>query len=188
MVLRIEGDLYKVLSFELHGAAKAGRVIHAKMKNVATGVVGERRFRSDEKVDDVAIETTNMEFLYQDADTYYFMNLSSFEQIAISAQVIGAGAKYLSPNAQLMVELYEDNPINVVFPKTIEMRIASTGSGISGQTDSTYKEAVLENGSVAMVPQFIKEGDLVKIEIETGRYVDRVSQAKHPDQKTGGGY
>jgi len=186
MAIRIDGELCKVISFELHGVAKAGRVIHAKLKNLASGVVLERRFRADEKVDDVAVETANMEFLYKDADAYYFMNLSNFEQIAVGHQALGNGAKYIQPNSQLMVELHEGRPINVMFPKILEVKVATTGAGISGQTDSTFKEAVLENGAVVMVPQFIREGDRIKIEIETERYLDRVSQTKHAGERSGG--
>ena len=174
MVLKLDGELFRVISFELHGAAKAGRVFHAKLKNVSAGVIADRRFRADEKVDDVAVETTNMEYLYRDGPTFYFMNLSTYEQIAIAEQTIGPAGKYLKPNLQLMVELNDGRPLNVVFPKIIEMKVVLTGPGVSGQADSTYKEADLENGAKAMVPQFIKEGDTVKIEVETGRYIDRV--------------
>jgi len=175
MVLGLDGELFRLLSFEVHGAAKAGRVIHAKLKNIGAGVVVERRFRADEKVEDVAVETTNMEYLYRDGSTFYFMNLSTYEQIAIAGQTIGPAGKYLKPNLELMVELNDGRPLNVVFPKIIEMKVVLTGPGVSGQADSTYKEAELENGAKAMVPQFIKEGDLVKIEVETGRYLDRVA-------------
>jgi len=175
MVLKLGGGLFRVLSYELHGAAKAGRVIHAKLKNLANGVVSEQRFRSDEKVEDVPVETTNMEYLYRDGSTFYFMNLSTYEQISIHEQTIGPAGKYLKPNLELMVELNDGIPLNVVFPKLIEMKVSLTGPAVSGQADSTYKEAELENGAKALVPQFIKEGDSIKIEVETGRYIDRVT-------------
>lgn len=174
MVLRAEEHLMKVLSFEMHGAAKASRVVHAKLRLIATGVVVDRRFRADEKVDDVPLESTRMEYLYKDGTNYVFMNLTTYEEVTIAEEIIGPPAKYLKPNTEITVEYCDGKPANTVLPRLAEVRVATTAPGISGQADSTFKEAVLENGLQIMVPQFIREGDTVKVEVETGRYVDRV--------------
>ena len=174
MVLRLEGHLFKILSFELHGAAKAGRVVHAKLKNLSNSVVVDRRFRGDEKVENADLESTKMEYLYKEGTGYFFMNLNNYDQVTIPEDVIGAPAKYLRLNSEIFVEYCDGKPVNVVLPKLAAMKIASTGPGITGQADATFKEAVLENGAEVMVPQFIKEGDVIKVDTGTGRYVDRV--------------
>lgn len=175
MLVKLEGQLFKVLSFDIHGAARAARTVHAKFKNLSSGVVAERRFRADERLEDVTVESTRMEYLYSDGPNYFFMNTNTYEQLTIPEAVIGRAVKYLRPNQEFSVELYEGRPIHVVFPKWVEVTVEQTPPGITGQADTTYKEAVLENGAKILVPQFIRTGDVVKVEVETDRYVDRVS-------------
>ena len=175
-VFKMEGVLYKVVSHEIAGAGKMGRVVHAKLKNLGTGTMVDRRFRAEDQVDEIRLDSFQMEYLYNDGDDYYFMNTVTYEQVMIKKDDIGPGVQYLKPNMQFQIELYEGKPINVHFPEFVEEKIASTGAGIHGQTDSTYKEATLENGVKIMVPQFIKEGDTVKIKVETNSYVDRIKK------------
>lgn len=179
MVIRFEGNILKIISCEHHpGQGKMGGVVHARLKNLSTGSFWEHSFRSELKLELVPVEKRSMEFLYEDTERSYFMDPINFEQIGIDKAVIGPGSRFLQPGMQLPVEFVEGQPISVIFPDITEIRVAETAPGMHQQQDNTWKKARLENGVELLVPQFIKNGDLIRIEIETLRYVDRTKSAK----------
>ena len=179
MAVRYEGTNYKVISCENHpGQGKMGGVVHTRLKNLSTGAFWEHSFRSELKLDLVPVEKQSMEFLYSDADRSYFMNPESFDQIGIEDAVIGPASRFLQPGMQLPVEFIEGQPISVIFPDIMEMRVTDTVPPVHQQQDNTWKKARLENGVDLLVPQFIKTGDLIRIEIESLRYVDRAKVAR----------
>jgi len=176
-IIRLEGKFYKVISSIYHKAtAKMGSMVHTKLRNLETGTIEERRFSPEEKIEDIIPEHITMQYLYSDEKNYVFMNPDTFEQINLDKEVIGKRGSYLKENMQIPVEFYEGSPLDIIFPEFVEMKIISTGAGLKGQAESTYKEAVLENGITVMVPQFIKTGDLIRVEVETNRYVERVQE------------
>ena len=118
-----------------------------------------------------------MEFIYSDAGQCFFMNPETYEQIGIDEVAIGAAARFVQPGMQLPVEFVEGQPVSVVFPGIIEMRIAETAPPAHGQQDNTWKSARLDNGVTIHVPQFIKSGDMIRIDVETLKYVDRAKLA-----------
>jgi len=181
VILRLEGELFKVISSEYHvGGGKMGGTTHAKLRNLQRGTNIERRFRPNEKLENVEMDRATMEFIYQDGDDFYFMNPESFEQTPIPSQIIGNAAKFLKPEMAMPVEIFEGRPLNVVFPEAVELQVTSTAQPIHAQQDHTMKPASLENGMEILVPQFIKEGETVRVEIETGKYLERV---RHDDKK-----
>ncbi len=181
MAVRYEGQIYKVLVADYHpGQGKMGGTTHARLKNLATGTLWEHSFRSDLKLEDLPVEKQEMEFLYTDADSCYFMNPETFEQVAVPMKVIGAQARFLRSEMRLQVEFVEGRPVSVLFPDIIEVRIADTAPPTHAQQDSTWKEAVLENGVQIMVPQFIKTGDVIRLDVENLKYVDRAKGAGKP--------
>jgi elongation factor P len=179
MAIRFEGNNFKIISCENHpGQGKMGGVVHARLKNLSTGSFWEHSFRSELKLELIPVEKRSMEFLYADAERSYFMDPVNFEQIGIDSTIIGPGSCFLQPGMQLPVEFVEAQPISVIFPDITEMRVAETAPAMHQQQDNTWKKARLENGVELMVPQFIKNGDMIRIEIETLRYVDRAKTAK----------
>jgi elongation factor P len=181
MAVRYEGQIYKVLVADYHpGQGKMGGTTHARLKNLATGTLWEHSFRSDLKLEDLPVEKQEMEFLYTDADACYFMNPETFEQVAVPLKVLGSQARFLRPEMRLQVEFVEGRPVSVLFPDIIEVRIADTAPPVHAQQDSTWKEAVLENGVQIMVPQFIKTGDVIRLDVENLKYVDRAKGAGKP--------
>ncbi|HXG32092.1 MAG TPA: elongation factor P [Bryobacteraceae bacterium] len=181
MAVRYEGQIYKVLVADYHpGQGKMGGTTHARLKNLATGTLWEHSFRSDLKLEDLPVEKQEMEFLYTDADACYFMNPETFEQVAVPLKVLGSQARFLRPEMRLQVEFVEGQPVSVLFPDIIEVRIADTAPPAHAQQDSTWKEAVLENGVQIMVPQFIKTGDVIRLDVENLKYVDRAKGAGKP--------
>lgn len=177
MIIRIGKDFYKVITSDYHKAtAKMGSMVHCKLRNLQTGTFEEKRFSPDEKLDDVVPERVTMQYLYSDEKNYVFMNPDTFEQINLDKKAIGQRGNYLKENISIPIEFYEGIPLDIIFPAVVEMKVISTGAGLKGQAETTYKEAVLENGMKVMVPQFIKTGDTIRLEVETNRYLERVTE------------
>lgn len=178
LVVRHEGHLFRVISAEYHGGqGKMGGVAHARLKNLDTGAFWEHGFRSDLKMEVVEVERQNLEFLYATADQYCFMNPQTFEQVEIPAAVIGASGKFLKLQMQLPIEFVDGRPISAVFPDIVELEVARTAPPVHQQQDNAWKQAELENGVSIRVPQFIKAGDTVRIDVEGLKYVERVKGA-----------
>lgn len=181
VILRLEGQLFKVISSEYHaGGGKMGGVTHAKLRNLQTGTFWERRFRPDEKMEDVELDRVSMEYIYPEGDDFYFMNPETFEQIPVPKNVIGTIEKFLRPEMRIPVEFFEGKPVNLIFPEAVELKVSTTAQPIHNQQDNTLKPATLENGMEILVPQFIKPGETVRVQVETGKYLERV---RHDEKK-----
>lgn len=178
--VRLDGDIYKVVSADYHaGGGKMAGVTHAKLRNLATGAAWERRFRPDERLEEVELERQNMQFLYADSNTSYFMNPQTFEQVGIANERLRAVGRYLQPEMTLPVEFSEGQPVGVVFPAIVELRVETTPPPVhSPGSDTVWKEATLENGVTIRVPPFIAPGELVRVEVETGTYLERAKTEK----------
>jgi elongation factor P len=178
MAIQHEGQKYKIISSEYHpGQGKMGGAAHARLRNLATGAYREISFRAELKLEELPVEKQILEFLYSDGDQSYFMNPTTFEQVAIPDSLIGPQAKFLQPQLQLPIEFIEGQPVSVGFPDIIEMRIAETAPPLHGQQDNTWKSARLENDLEINVPQFIKTGDVIRIDVQNLKYVDRARSA-----------
>lgn len=174
-ILKIADDLFKVIESTYHvGQGKMPGSVHSSLRHVRKGSTKELRFRPEDRLEDVELQRQEMEFLYSDADSVTFMNPKTFEQVAVPLESLGGAEKFLKPEMQMPVEFYESEPINILFPPIVEMKVASTTDPVHQQADNTYKPAALENGVEIMVPQFIKTGDLVRVEVSIGKFVDRV--------------
>lgn len=179
MVIRIEGEIYKVLEVEAKaGAAKMGGVVKSKLSNVRSARLWEPHFRPQERLEDLELERHMMEFLFAQGDSCTFMNPNTYEQIEIPNSVLGMGHKFLRSGMALPVEFFNGEPISVVFPDIAEVRVSDTAPPSHSQQDSAWKEALLENGMSVRVPLFIAPGEIVRIEVRTGRYVER-ARAEH---------
>jgi elongation factor P len=176
MVVRLGGELYRVVSAEYHaGGGKMPGAVHAKLRSLRTTSYAERRFRPEERLEEVELERRPMEFLYEEGGQYTFMDPETFEQVSIPSEALGAFVKFISPNQSLQVGFVDGQPVEVRYPDTVALRVASTAEPMHQQHDtSVYKSATLENGMEVLVPPFIKVGDLVKIEVDTGKYLERV--------------
>ena len=175
VVLKMGDDLLKVVESTYHvGQGKMPGSVHAKLRDVRKGTFKELRWRPEEKLDDTNLEKLEMEFLYSDADSATFMNPVTFDQVSIPLEAIGAATRFLKPEMRVPVEFYRGEPVSIIFPEIVEVKVESTAQPVHQQQDNTYKYATLENGLEVMVPQFIKPGEVVRIEVGSGKYVDRV--------------
>jgi elongation factor P len=174
-VLRIGGELFKVEESVFHvGQGKMPGSVHAKLKNVAKGSFKELRFRPEERLEDILLEKQEMEFLYSDADSASFMNPVTYDQVSIPLGSIGPAQRFLKPEMMIPVEFCDGQPVSIVFPQAVEIKVETTAQPVHQQQDNTYKYATLENGVEVMVPQFIRPGETVRIDVATGKYLDRV--------------
>ncbi len=179
MAVRIEGQVYKVMEAEAKaGGGQLGGLVKAKLRSVTSGRWWEPHFRPDERLEDLELERQTMEFLYADAENCTFMNPESFEQVEVPKSLLGPGADFLQAGMSVPVEFFEGRPISVVLPSVVEARVANTAPPIHSGQDNTYKEATLDNGLKIHVPLFIATGELVRIDVRTGKYLERVREKR----------
>ncbi|MEW5983620.1 MAG: elongation factor P [Acidobacteriota bacterium] len=180
MAVRIEGTLYKVLGVDHHsGQGKMGGTAHAKLRNLDTGTMREWRFRSDEVVEEIMPERQNLTFLYRDGDLSYFMHPGTFEQTPVENRVLGRAEAFLTEETTIPVEFVDNRPIGITFPDIVEATITDTAPPVHTQGGSNvWKEARLENGLTLQVPPFIAPGEVIRVDVEKGTYVERARMGK----------
>ncbi len=154
---------------------KGHGMIQAKLREVATGTGFDYRFRSDERIERATLEQRQMEFLYADGEEYVFMNSETYEQINLNTELLGDSINYLLPNIQIKVEFFQDQPIGVDLPQSVELEVVETAPELKGATASaSAKPATLETGLVVQVPQFVKVGEKIRVDTSEGKYIERV--------------
>jgi len=174
MILKLEKSLCKVLATEYHmGGGKMGGLVHVKLKEVRSGLLLDRKFKPDEKLGMVELDRKTMEYLYEDSAGYCLMDPDSYEQIQLNRTLLETFAPFLQTNMRLPVEFLDGEPVNVIFPDWVELKVISTPPSISSLQDEVYKPATLSNGMQVQVPQFIKEGDIIKVDVNTKKYIER---------------
>lgn len=174
MILLYNGDLHAVTSMMHFTPGKGQAGVQVKMKNIKSGNNAENRFRSDESVEKANMEARKMEFLYDDGENYYFMDQQTFDQIPIKEEMIGEAKYYLLPNTLCDVSFFEEKPLSVELPLTIDLKIVETTPYLKTATvTSSYKPATMETGLIIQVPQFIEEGEVIRIDTREGKYIER---------------
>ena len=174
-VLRIEGVAAKVIFQEIRGTGKFGKTIHLRLKGLGDGHMIEKSVRAEEKMEDIEVRHVHLQYLYRDGKQFIFMNNETFEQFPISAGAIGKQEIFLKENTDVQAIYIGEQPVAIDFPKAAELKVVSAPPGVRGQADTTYKEAELENGLKILVPQFIREGEVVRVNTEDFSYLDRVT-------------
>ncbi|MBM3284929.1 MAG: elongation factor P [Candidatus Aminicenantes bacterium] len=178
MTIKLEGNLYKVLEAVHITPGRWKAMIQTKLRNLRDQSLLDFRFRSEDRIEQAVLEGVEMEFLYKSGEDAVFMNLENYEQIRLSPDIIGDGVKYLVPNIVFTVEMHEGKPVGVRPPLTVDLKVVETEPYLKGATQSaTSKPATLETGLVVTVPQFIKEGDLIRVDTREDKYVERAKSA-----------
>ena len=174
MIIEFNDDLYQLTEVFHNTPGKGQASIQTKMKNIRTGVKAEKRFRSDETAEKASLESKEMEYLYQDEDDFYFMDITTFDQLALRSEVIGDAEFYLLPNSRIVVNFYQNNPIGIEMPGSVELRVTETEPQLKMATvTSSYKPAIVETGLKVQVPPFISEGEVIRIDTNDGKYLER---------------
>jgi len=174
LYIKINGQLYNIISSQHHKPGKGGAVVRTKLKNLKTGSTIDKTFRSGECVEDAFIEEKKYQYLYKDDGIYHFMDSSTFEQIAVSQEIIGDNKKFLKENTELSVLSCEGSIISIKLPIFIDLLVVDTEPGTRGDTvKAGTKNAKLETGYSIQVPLFINKGTRVRIDTRTGKYIGR---------------
>ena len=174
MVIKFKDDLHLVFSVEHRTPGNLRAFIQAKLRNVRTGAMFVERFRSPDPIDRVIVDEVKMEFLYNDGDDYYFMDMETFEQTHLKRETLGDAVDYLIPNLTLRVEFFDGKAVGVELPQTVDLTVVETEPGIKSATASSVtKPAKLETGLVVQVPPFINEGDRIRVDTAEGAYLSR---------------
>ena len=175
MLLEHKNDLYQVLKTQHVKPGKGGAFAQVEMKSVNKNTKLNERFRSSETVEKASLEEVNYNFLYDDENSYFFMEPKSFDQIQIKKDVVGEKGKLLSENLEVKVSFYNESPISVELPNQVTCKIENTDAALKGQTvSSSYKPAILNNGLNIQVPPFIEAGDEVIIDTSNLEYIKKI--------------
>ena len=169
----LDGQPYNIVDFQHVKPGKGGAFVRTRLKHLRLGKVVDRTFRAGEKVGLVDYEQRSMQYLYKD-DNFHFMNLQTYEQIALDADVVGDAADWLKETMEVDVLIINGVPAGVEVPNFVELQVVKTDPGLRGDTASGgSKPATLETGAVVQVPLFIHEGEALRIDTRTGAYIER---------------
>jgi elongation factor P len=174
MVIKFNNELYSVFSMTHRTPGNLRGFVQAKMRSLRTGSMTEHRFSSEDKVEKAQLDEHEMEYLYDDGEYYYFMNIENYEQMHLTKELLGDATDYLIPQLKITVEFYEGKPIGVELPATVDMTVVETEPGLKGATVSNVtKPAKMETGLVVQVPPFIGEGEKIRVNTSEGTYQER---------------
>ena len=176
-IINHNGELFRVVEF-LHLTPGKGRgMVQTKLKNLRSGAISDHKFRSDDSVDKAVLDQREMEYLYSEGGAHYFMDTESYEQIHFTSEVLGEAMRYLIANAKIAVEFYEESPIGIELPKTVDLKIVETEPGLPSATaTNVLKPATTETGLVVGVPHFISAGEKIRVDTTEGKYLERVRE------------
>ncbi len=178
--LKIELDdaPFVIVEFQHVKPGKGGAFVRTKLKNLKTGRVLEKTFRSGESVGDPGIEQKQMQYLYRDGDVFYFMDMSTYDQTGLVQEKLGESVKFLREETVVDILFHKGDAISVEMPTFVELAIKKTEPGVRGDTATgATKQAELETGATLTVPLFLNEGDVLKVDTRTGEYIERVKTA-----------
>ncbi len=174
-VLRLEAEIYRVLEVTRHsGVAQMAGAIFLKLQNLRTHNISERRFKQEAMVEEVYLQRRPLQYIYSQAGDHYFMDMETYDQFPLSEELLGGLKDFLLPEMTVEVEFLEGNPVGVVMPDYVVMKVTATGEARRGEADNVWKTAVIENGMELMVPPFIKTGDRIKVDPRGKKYLSRL--------------
>ena len=170
----IDGTVYQIIEFQHVKPGKGAAFVRTKLKDIKNGGVVERTFRPTEKFPEARIERKTMQYLYKDGDLYYFMDNDTYEQVALSSELIGDTLKFVKENEMCTINSYNGGVFSVEPPMFVELEITDTEPGIRGNTATgASKPATVETGATVTVPLFVNTGDKIRIDTRTGEYLSR---------------
>ena len=177
LTILINNDVYQVVEYDHVKPGKGGAFVRTKLRNLITGAVLDRTFKSDDKIQDAFIEQKKLRYSYHDSHFYHFMDQNTFEDSVLSKQQIGDQIKFLKEEIDIVAYFYEGKMLKIDLPTFINFKVKHTEPGIRGDTaKGGTKPAELETGALVQVPLFVNVGEVIKIDTRTGSYVERISR------------
>lgn len=174
ITIEFDGNIYVVLNTEHVKPGKGAAIVKAKLKNLRTGAIFEQTFNAGIKVATARIEKQLMQYLYTMSDVYYFMNMETYEQLELSKETVGEGAKFLKENLEVYITMFEGEVLGIDLPDKVELVVTHTEPAVKGNTtNNALKDAEVETGMNVRVPLFIEEGETIIVSTSDGKYVSR---------------
>jgi elongation factor P len=175
VIFELDGALYKVLDYHHNKPGRGNATIRIKATNLRTGTNLEKTFQSGERIQDVRLEYHNVQYLYNDGQLYHFMDLDTYDQPAIPRDVIGDLAPFLKENMELKLTIYEGEPLDIELPTSVDLLVTRAEVAVRGDTATgVTKKVTTETGLDVSVPNFVEEGDTIRVDTRTGSYITRV--------------
>ena len=175
LTIEFENNIYQIIEFQHVKPGKGAAFVRTKIKNIKTGGVVEKTFRPTEKFENAQIDTKDMQYLYQDGDLYNFMDMETYDQIALSEDQVGDSLKFVKENENVKMKSHKGDIFAVEPPMFVELEITECEPGVKGDTATgATKPCTVETGATLMVPLFVNQGDVIKIDTRTGEYLSRV--------------
>lgn len=173
--IKVDNTLYAIVDFQHVKLGKGGAVYQTKLKSLTDGSIRDIRVRAEENLEEAFLDKRDYEYLYSSPNEHVLMDMETFDQISLDNNAFGDGPKYLKPNTKLQVSMYEEKPVVITLPNTVDLKVTDTPPEIKGATATNQtKNATMETGLVVSVPPFIKLGEILKIDTRTGEYITRV--------------
>src|SRR5438093_1234861 len=175
MSIELDGDIFTIVEFQHVKPGKGGAFVRTKLKNVKTGAVLDKTFRAGEKMEQAILGRKPMNYLYSSDGEYFFMDMETFDQVSLSASMLGDAARYLKESTEVQMLMHKEKIIGADVPFFMALEVTETDTGVRGDTAAGgSKPATLETGAVVNVPLFINVGDRVKVDTRTNQYLERV--------------
>jgi elongation factor P len=176
MVIKHNGELFSIHKAEHRTPGNLRAFVQARMRNLRSGALIDHRFRSEDTVEKANLDEVEMQYLYSDGDSFFFMNTQNYEQIGLHNSVIEDRASYLVPDVIIKVQLFEGRPVGIELPATVDLKVVETEPGIKGASATNVtKAAKLETGLTVQVPPFIGEGEVIRVDTSEGKYLERAT-------------
>lgn len=172
----IDGDLFRVLDYHFNKPGRGNATIKIKARNIRTGATVEKTFTSGDRVQEANLDFHNVQYLYNDGDLYYFMDLETFEQYPVHHEVIEDVVGFMKENMEVKLTFYNGEPLGIELPVSVELKVVQADIAVRGDTaTSVTKKVKVETGAEIAVPYFVVEGDVIRVDTRTGDYVTRVN-------------
>ena len=170
-----DGELFKVLEYEHHKPGRGKATIRIKTRNLRTGAVLDKSFISSDRVQEIRLDHHNVQYLYNDGEFYHFMDLETYDQPAIRSDVLGEVTQYLKEELEVKLTFYQGKPLDIDLPITVDLEVVHTEASIRGDTATgVTKKVTTETGLDVQVPNFVEQGDTIRVDTRTGTYITRV--------------
>jgi elongation factor P len=174
MIIKLDNELYRIHDLMHVTPGNLRGFVRVKARNLRTQAMSEQKLRSEDVIERATLDEKEMQFLYSDGDGYHFMDTETYEQIHMGADTLGDSVGFLKAEMTIQVEFYGSEPVGIELPQTVDLKVVETVPGIKGATATNQmKPATLETGMIVQVPPFIDEGDVIRVNTDTGEYLSR---------------
>ena len=175
VTFELDGNIYKVLEYDHHKPGRGKATIRVDVRDLRSGVRLKKKFNSGDTVQDIRLTYRNVKYMYNDGELYYFMDVETYEQPSLKAEVLGDSAKFLTDEMEVKLTFFQEEPLDIDLPTTVEQQVVQAEPSVKGDTATTVTKSVTTNtGLEVFVPNFVNVGDTIRIDTRSGEYITRV--------------